>query len=124
MYSLLEDGHLAAANSRREVSLDGLISFSAVCGCGVDMVPVPGTVFPEELAAVMLDIAGLSLKLEKPLGARLLPIPGKATNEFTAFNLDFLCDSRVVGLTSNDRRLTTQAQNFALETPWYGGLFR
>lgn len=124
MYSLLEDDHLAAANSRRQVTLDGLVSFAAVCGCGVDMVPIPGTTFPEEVAAVMLDIAGLALKLGKPLGARLLPIPNKATNEFTAFNLDFLCDSRVVGLTANDHRLGSSTGSLGLLTPWLPGQYQ
>ena len=124
MYSLLEDDHLAAANSRRQVTLDGLVSFAAVCGCGVDMVPIPGTAFPEEVAAVMLDIAGLSQKLGKPLGARMLPIPNKTTNEFTAFNLDFLCDSRVVGLTANDHRLGTSAGSLGLLTPWLPGQYQ
>lgn len=117
MYSLLEDNALASANSRRCISLDGLIALSSMCGCGVDMVPVPGVSFPEEIAAVMLDIAAMSLALKKPLGIRLLPITGRLTNEFTQFNLDFLCDSRVMGLTANDRSLASDANAFGMLAP-------
>jgi len=117
MYSILEDNGLASANSRRLISLDGLISLASVCACGVDMVPVPGNSFPEELATVMIDIAAMSLSLKKPLGIRLLPIPGRSTNELTQFNLDFLCDSRVMGLSATDRSLESNAHAFGMLAP-------
>lgn len=120
MFSVLEDERLAAANSRRGTSLEGLTALAAVCGCGIDMVPVPGLSFQEEIAAVMLDIAGLSSTLSKPLGVRLLPIPNKSVNEFTQFNLDFLCDSRVMALTSNDHRFRTAQHLLDLKAPLRG----
>lgn len=120
MFSVLEDEHLAAANNRRGTSLEGLTALAAVCGCGLDMVPVPGVSFQEEIAAVMLDIAGLSATLNKPLGVRLLPIPNKSVNEFTQFNLDFLCDSRVMPLTSNEHRFRTAQHLLDLKAPLRG----
>lgn len=117
MFSVLEDELLAGANSRRGTSLEGLTALAAVCGCGIDMVPVPGLSFQEEIAAVMLDIAALSSTLHKPLGVRLLPIPNKSVNEFTEFNLDFLCDSRVMALTSNDYRFRTVEHLLDLKVP-------
>lgn len=120
MFSLLEDDHLARANSRRCINLDALMGLAALCGCGVDMVPISGASFPEELAAVMLDIATMSTTLAKPLGVRMLPIPGRSANEFTAFNLDFLCDSRVVGLTANDRRFGPEQGALAMRIPLRG----
>jgi uncharacterized protein (UPF0210 family) len=117
MFSLLEDNALAAANSRRLMNFDTLVATSAVCGCGIDMVPVSGTSFPEEIAAVILDIAALATSLSKPLGVRLLPIPNRSANEFTAFNMDFLCDSRIVGLAGHDRSLTADDHSFALLSP-------
>jgi hypothetical protein len=65
----------------------------------------------------MLDIAAMSLSLKKPLGIRLLPIPGKSPNEFTQFNLDFLCDSRVMGLTANDRSLASGTHAMGMLAP-------
>ena len=90
MYSLLEDTRLGINNNAKEFSIDSLLAYSTVCGCGVDMVPVPGDIFEEELAAIMMDVAGVSAVLRKPLGVRILPIPGKHAYEFTEFAYDFL----------------------------------
>lgn len=117
MYSVLEDERLAAASSQRRLTLDGLLTLATVCACGVDMLPVPGVAFPEEIAALMLDVAALSCALDKPLGVRVLPIPNRRENEFTAFNLDFLCDSRVVGLSANHRTFGGGGQALGLRTP-------
>jgi uncharacterized protein len=117
MFSLLEDDALASANSRRCLSLDGLMALSSMCGCGIDMVPVPGASFPEEIAALIMDIAAMSLSLKKPLGVRVLPIPGGMANEHTEFNFDFLCDSRIVGLSSNERSMLSDKNLFGLSAP-------
>jgi hypothetical protein len=117
MFSLLEDNGLASANSRRLITMDGLVALASVCACGIDMVPVPGSSFPEEIASVMIDIAAMSLSLKKPLGIRLLPIPGRSSNEFTQFNLDFLCDSRVMGLSAIERNLTSSIHTLGMLSP-------
>jgi uncharacterized protein (UPF0210 family) len=117
MYSILEDPGLAASNNKRRISVDALLALATVCACGLDMVPVPGLSFPEEISAVMLDVAGLSCALNKPLGVRVLPIPNAGVNELTKLNLDFLCDSRVLGLTANDRRLETAEHKLGLRSP-------
>jgi uncharacterized protein (UPF0210 family) len=96
MYAPLEDRALAASNNRRHLSAAKLMLFSSVCGCGVDMVPLPGDVFPEEIESLVLDVATLSTVLRKPLGVRVLPIPLKAVNEMTDFNHDFLVNTRVM----------------------------
>ena len=99
MYSVLEDDYLAKANSRHQLDINALNAFSTVCGCGLDMIPIPGTTFVEDIMAIMLDTAALAVRLKKPLGIRLLPIPNKLVNERTEFNLDFLCDSRIMDIT-------------------------
>lgn len=96
MYSVLEDNGLADANNLRALSLEKLALLSTVCGCGIDMVPVPGTMSVEDVTGLVLDVAALAVRLHKPLGVRLLPIPNRAVNEYTHLNLDFLCDSRVM----------------------------
>jgi len=95
MFSLLEDTRLGINNNTKEFSIDSLMSYSTVCGCGIDMVPIPGDCFEEEIASLMLDIATISCLLKKPLGVRLLPIPMKKNNEFTEFSHDFLHNSRI-----------------------------
>ncbi len=120
MYSLLEDDFLAKANNQRKLNLESLVSLAAVCGCGIDMVPVSGSVFKEEIAGLTLDIAAMSCTLKKPLGVRLLPIPGRSVNEFTQFNLDFLCDSRIVNIVPNDRDIFGGSRHLTFQAPLFG----
>lgn len=98
MFSLLEDDYVARRNDQKLFSLDSLILYSSVCGCGLDMVPVPGDITEEEISSIIYDVAALALKANKPLGIRLLPVNGKQENERTDFNYDFLVDSRVMGI--------------------------
>jgi uncharacterized protein (UPF0210 family) len=95
MLSLLEDEYMGRRNNYNLYSIDSLVLYSTVCGCGVDMVPVPGDSFEEEIAAMILDVATASTVLNKPLGVRILPIPTKHENEFTAFNMEFLFNTRI-----------------------------
>jgi uncharacterized protein (UPF0210 family) len=98
MFAPLEDVGLASAGNARLLSIDKLLQWSTVCGCGIDMVPVPGNLMREELAALMLDTASISTVLKKPLGVRVLPIPGADVNELTNFNHDFLVNTRILPL--------------------------
>lgn len=111
MFSLLEDSHLAKANNQRHLSLEKLMLYSAVCGCGIDMVPVPGDILDEELVNLFLDVAALSTVLKKPLGVRVLPIPLKKTNELTNFNHDFLTNTRIMQLESHRLSLPLSEKN-------------
>ena len=105
MYSLLEDLNLCAINNERGISMEQLIMLSTMCGCGLDMVPISGDTSPEEIYALCLDIAGISCRLNKPLGIRLLPIPGvkRGQRAFTSVSgdADFIANTRVVPLNNN-----------------------
>jgi uncharacterized protein (UPF0210 family) len=71
--------------------------YSAVCGTGLDTVPVPGDIGESELAGVYLDVAALSLALEgKPLTVRVMPVPGAAAGDPTSFSFDYFANSRVL----------------------------
>lgn len=98
MYSVLEDDDLARAAELRALTIPQLLLNSAVCGCGIDMVPVPGDTTADEIAALILDTAALSTILRKPLGVRVLPVPHARVGDRTAFNHDFLCDTRVLAM--------------------------
>ena len=98
MYSLLEDHLMCKSNDKKLLSIDKIIGYSTLCGCGLDMVPLPGNLLIEELASIVLDVAATSIKLDKPLGFRVLPIPNKHSNEFTEFDMDFLTNTRVMDL--------------------------
>ena len=95
MYSLLEDKIMCESHNKENFSIDSIILYSTVCGCGLDMVPLPGDVKEEEIASMILDVATTSIKLNKPLGVRVLPIPNKFSNDMTNLKLDFLANTRI-----------------------------
>ena len=76
MLPVLEDDVLAAG-SGTGYDLDSLLLYAAVCGLGLDTVPLPGDCSEVQLAGIITDMAVLALRLDKPLTARLMPIPGK-----------------------------------------------
>ncbi len=98
MLPVLEDSLLAARASAGLVSVSELLLYSAVCGTGLDTVPVPGDAAPEQLAAVVLDVSALALALRKPLSCRLFPVPGKAAGEQTEYDSPYLCNGAVLPL--------------------------
>jgi hypothetical protein len=59
-------------------------------------VPLPGDITPEELAPILLDVAALALRLNKPLTARLLPMPGKQAGDEITFSFPFFANGRVL----------------------------
>lgn len=98
MLPLLEDDLLARRAAEGRFGLQDLLSFSSVCGTGLDTVPVPGDSPPEALARVIGDMAALAARYDKPLVARLLPAPGKAAGDAVSFASPFLTESRVLPL--------------------------
>jgi uncharacterized protein (UPF0210 family) len=95
MLPILEDSRLAQRWSEGLVSLDGLLSYSAVCGTGLDTVPLPGDVSIEQLDMIIGDMATLAFKWHKPLSARLLPVKGKGPGEMTEFDDPFLVNATI-----------------------------
>jgi hypothetical protein len=98
MLPVLEDAALARRAAEGALTVKDLLLFSAVCGTGLDTVPLPGDVTRQELAAVLLDVAALACRLDKPLTARLMPIPGKQAGDPTGFDFPYFANSRVMAL--------------------------
>lgn len=98
MFSLLEDHDMCKSNNKKLISIDQILLNSCVCGCGLDMIPIPGDSLLEEISSIILDTATISIKLNKPLGVRLLPIPNKESNDFTEFDMDFITNTRILPL--------------------------
>lgn len=98
MLPILEDATLAARADEGVLTIKDLLLYSAVCGTGLDTVPLPGDATVEQLTAILLDLATLALRLDKPLTARLMPIPGKVTGDPTDFDFAFFANSRVMEL--------------------------
>ena len=101
MLPVLED--LTLASTRLRAS--SLLCSSAVCGVGVDCLPVPvpraegdGDGAAQRMAAVIRDVATLALRGNKPLTCRLFPVVGKGVGEMTAFDSPYLCNARLLDL--------------------------
>lgn len=93
---VLEDAVLARRSREHAYSLDHLLLYSAVCGAGLDTVPLPGDASADELAAILWDLAALSTRLNKPLTARLMPIPGKRAGEITEFDFEYFANAAIL----------------------------
>lgn len=100
MQPLLEDAVLAERASQGTLTIKDLLLYSAVCGTGLDTVPLPGDTNSGQIAALLLDLCALALRLDKPLTARLMPIPGKAAGERTEFDFPYFANSTVMSLDS------------------------
>ena len=94
--TVLEDATLAKRAAEGLLSLNELLLYSSVCGTGLDTVPLPGNTSVDELAAILLDLAAMALRLNKPLTARLMPIPGKSAGDPTEFDFPYFANSRVL----------------------------
>jgi uncharacterized protein (UPF0210 family) len=85
MLPVLEDPVLAARARERRYGVRDLLLWSSVCGTGLDMVPLADSVTEDALARLILDVAAMSVRLQKPLSARLLPCPGAAPGDLAHF---------------------------------------
>ena len=98
MLPVLEDATLAARSREEMFTVNDLLLYSAVCGTGLDTVPLPGDASDTELAGILLDMATLAQRLDKPLTARLMPIPGARAGDITQFDFDYFANGRVLDL--------------------------
>lgn len=101
MLPVLEDAVLAQRAAERRLSLTELLSASAVCGVGLDTIPLPGDVSAAQLTAILLDVAALATRLNKPLTARLMPLPGLDAGDPVQFDFPYFADSRVMAIAGS-----------------------
>ncbi|MGH9678831.1 MAG: DUF711 family protein, partial [Candidatus Acidiferrales bacterium] len=86
MMPVLEDTRLAQLWSEGALTMDQILAYSAVCGTGLDTIPLPGDITEQQLERIIGDVATLSAKYTKALSARLLPAPGLKPGDMTAFD--------------------------------------
>ena len=98
MLPVLEDSVLAARSMEGSFSVKDLLMYSAVCGTGLDTVPLPGDINEKAIEALLMDIAALSLRLDKPLTARLMPVPGLKSGDLTQYDFDFFKNGKILDL--------------------------
>lgn len=112
MLPVLEDATLGQRAAEGQYTVLDLLLYSAVCGTGLDTVPLPGEATPEEIAALLLDVATLAVKLNKPLTARLMPIPGKSAGEMTDFDFEYFVNARILPLKRSGAESLFQFNSF------------
>ena len=95
MVPVMEDATLAERWSQGVIGLDSLLSYSSVCGTGLDTVPLPGDVTEEQVARIIGDVAVLAHKWKKPLTARLQPAPGLKAGQMSRFADPLLVNARL-----------------------------
>jgi uncharacterized protein (UPF0210 family) len=102
MQPVLEDSVLAKRAEEGTLTIKDALLYSAVCGTGLDTIPLPGDTTAEQLVPLLLDLSALAVRLDKPLTARLMPIPGKKAGDETSFDFPFFAQSRVMALDSDE----------------------
>jgi uncharacterized protein (UPF0210 family) len=98
MLPVLEDSVLAIRAAEGQLAVSDLLSYSAVCGVGLDTVPLPDDTSEDTLTGILLDVAALATRLNKPLTARLMPMPGKKAGDPITFDFPYFADSRVMSV--------------------------
>jgi hypothetical protein len=96
MMPILEDSTLAQRSSQGILSVYDVLQYSSICGTGLDTVPLPGDIQEEKIRAILLDIAALALRLNKPLTARLMPIPHKIAGDVVDFDFSYFAKGKVL----------------------------
>ena len=95
---VLEDSVLADRSASGRLDLKDLLLISTVCGTGLDTIPLPGNVDLNSVTSLLLDLGALALRHNKPLTARLMPIPRKSAGDQIHFDFPYFADSRVMDL--------------------------
>jgi uncharacterized protein len=85
MVPVMEDKLLAQRWAESTYNIDSLLAYSAVCGTGLDTIPLPGDISLDQMERIYADVASLATKWNKPLSARLQPVPNKKPGDRTDF---------------------------------------
>jgi len=96
MQPVLEDYTIAKRLTEKKFDLHSLLLYSTICGTGLDCVPLPGDITERELFYILLDVCTISITHDKPLTARLMPIPGKIPGDDVEFDFEYFASSKVM----------------------------
>jgi uncharacterized protein (UPF0210 family) len=97
---VFEDSALAARAAEGSLTVTDLMVLSSVCGTGLDTVPIPGDVSAEAISALLIDLGALALRQDKPLTARLMPIPGKSAGDEVSFDFPYFATTHVMAVAA------------------------
>ena len=80
-----EDAGMIAAAANGTLNIETLMSMTAVCSVGLDMIVIPGTTPPEVISALIADEAAIGMINSKTTAVRVIPAIGRSDDE----SLDF-----------------------------------
>lgn len=98
MLAVLEDEGLAQATKESQFDIRSLLTYSSVCGIGLDTIPIEGDTTAQKIADICRDTGVMAFRLNKPLTVRVFPILGLKVGEITRFESDDLCNSAVLSV--------------------------
>lgn len=98
MVPVMEDKLLAQRWAESTYNIDSLLAYSAVCGTGLDTIPLPGDIGIAQMERIFGDVASLATKWNKPLSARLQPIQDKKAGDQTDFQDPYLFNTTLHAL--------------------------
>jgi uncharacterized protein (UPF0210 family) len=98
MLAVIEDTGLAEATKKNLFDIRSLLTYSSVCGIGLDTVPIEGNSSIAKIADIMRDTGTMAFRLNKPLTVRLFPLPNLKAGDITKFKSDDLCNSAVLSI--------------------------
>jgi len=98
MLALTEDIGLAQGTINNNFDIRALLTYSAVCGIGLDTVPIPGDTSIDKISALMRDTGTMAFRLDKPLTVRVFPVPNLKAGDMTTFESEDLCNCTVLAV--------------------------
>ena len=98
MLAVVEDEGLAQGTIDKDFDIRTLLTNSAICGIGLDTVPIEGNTPNKKIEQIMRDTGTMAYRLNKPLTVRLFPVPNLKEGDITKFESDDLCNSAVLAL--------------------------
>jgi len=98
MLAVVEDEGLAQGTIDKDFDIRTLLTNSAICGIGLDTVPIEGDTPNLKIEQIMRDTGTMAFRLNKPLTVRLFPVPSLKEGDITKFESDDLCNSAVLAL--------------------------
>ena len=98
MLAVTEDSGLAQASIEGEFDIRSLLTYSSVCGIGLDTVPIVGDTPSDKLSALMRDTGTMAYRLNKPLTVRVFPVPNLHAGKLTEFESSDLCNCAVLAV--------------------------
>ena len=98
MLAVVEDEGLAKGTIDKDFDVRALLTNSAICGIGLDTVPIEGDTPALKIEQIMRDTGTMAFRLNKPLTVRLFPVPSLKEGDITKFESDDLCNSAVLSL--------------------------